>query len=352
LDTSSFEPIDPSAVEDLLGRAKQRSAQLRRRRILLLSGMGVDRMAEGIRRGRLAAPGPPRRFSPMTMALGSVGVVVAVVIALIVVGVTSGGPGVKLPVSSQPGSTAPDDGATAPVDVPASASVVQAVTGVTPEVANAVGLPATSVVAPPTVMTGQPALTIDGQPGAVFISGEFCPYCAAERWAMVMAFGRFGSFSNLSETVSSPWDIDPSTPTFSFYGASYTSSDITLDVVEHTGNDTTATGTHAELQPLTTQESDLWQTYDQVPGYPFLDIGNTFFVMSPSYLPTVLAGLDQAQVAAKLTNPDDPATVAIVGTANYLTAAICSVLGANAPSAWCTQPVIVKAAQAMGVSIN
>jgi hypothetical protein len=229
---------------------------------------------------------------------------------------------------------------------------VAAVTGVSTAVANDVGLPATSVVAPPTVKTGQPALTIGGQPGAVFIGGEFCPFCAAERWAIVVAFARFGTFSHLSLTTSSPWDTDPSTPTFSFDGASYTSPDIALATVEHAGNDTTAVATHTELQPLTTQEAALWQTYDQSSGYPFLDIGNTFFVMSPSYDPSVLAGLDQSDVAAKLTNPDDPVTVAIVGTANYLTAAICSVLGSKAPPVQCTQPVIMKAARAMGVSIS
>jgi hypothetical protein len=358
LDTSAFEPISPDAVDALLDRAKRRSAQLRRRPLVLLFGSAVGLRRQVIAPGGgddVTTPPPPRRFSPTTMALGSVGVVVAVVIALVLVDVTGGGSGGRIPVGGQPGATTPGQpansgGSLAPVDVPAPASVVDAVTGVSAQEANEVGVPPTSTVAPPTVKTGQPPLTIAGQPGAVFIGGEFCPYCAAERWAVVMAFSRFGSFSNLQETTSSPWDTYPSTPTFSFYGASYTSPFIALDAVEHAGNDATALGTRQELEPLTTQESDLWQTYDSSSGYPFLDIGNVAIVDSPSYVPSVLAGLDQQDVAARLADPTDPVTEDIVGTANYLTAAICSVLGPQAPSSWCTQPAIIQAAQAMGLS--
>ena len=51
------------------------------------------------------------------------------------------------------------------------------------------------------------------------------------------------------------------------------------------------------------------------------------FVTGPSYVPGVLAGLNQQEIAAKLSNPTDPVTQRIVGTANYLTASICAVTG-------------------------
>jgi len=346
LDTSAFDPLEPDAVEGLLIRTKQRSAELRRHpTMLLFDAVGWRRNSGRRRRMGLPAAGPPRRFSPSTMALASVGVVVALVVALVVVDATSGDPGAKLPVGRQPMA----GGVPGPVDVPTPVSVLDAVTGVTPQVANAVGVPPTSVVAPPTVQTGQPALVIGGRPGAVFIGGEFCPYCGAERWAIVMAFSRFGTFTNLSDTDSSPWDIDPSTPTFSFYRSSYTSSSVALAAVEHVGNDTTGLDTRRPLQPLTAREAKVWQTYDHSSGYPFLDIGNAVFAMGPSFDPSVLAGLDQADVAARLTNPDDPATRAIVGTANYLTAAICHVLGPTATSSWCTEPAVTQAAAALGL---
>jgi hypothetical protein len=234
------------------------------------------------------------------------------------------------------------------VNVPAQASVVKAVTSVPASVADAVGLPPTTTVVPPTVKSGQPPLTINGKPGAIFIGGEFCPFCAAERWAIIMAFSKFGTFSNLKETTSSPWDTDPSTPTFSFYGSSYTSPYITLDAVEHASNDHDGVGTSTELVPLTKQEANLWQTYDQSSGFPFLDIGNKALVTSPSYVPTVLAGLDQSDVASKLTNPKDPVTISIVGTANYLTASICAVTGQK-PASVCSASIVGKAAKAMGL---
>jgi hypothetical protein len=292
----------------------------------------------------MSGPGTPRRFSPSTMAFGTIGVVVAIVVALFAVALTSGGTG------GRPAHTSPPTGLSVPSSTSAPSTLLAEVTGVTPSVANAVGLPSTSTVVAPDVKTGQPALTIGGLPGAVFIGGEFCPYCAAERWAIIMAFGRFGTFSGLSEITSSPWDVDPSTATFSFYGATYTSPVVTLDTVENESNDTDGLGTRTALQPLTDLESNLWQTYDNPEGFPFLDIGNSVFVLSPSYDPRVLAGLDQQDIAARLTNPNDPVTVAIVGTADYLTAAICSVVGPSASSTWCGQPAITKAATAMGLS--
>jgi hypothetical protein len=287
------------------------------------------------------------------MALGSVGVVVVIVIALVAVGVTTRGGGLALRPApahgSGTGSHLDTQGALPPTDTLAPASVVNAVTGVTPQVADAVGLPPTSTVVPPTVKKGQPALTIDGFPGAIFIGGEFCPYCAAERWAIVMAFSRFGTFSNLAETASSPWDTFPSTPTFSFYGSTYSSRFLTLDTDEDESNDTSAAGNRSVLQPPTPLESALWKQYDNPEGFPFLDIGNSVFVVSPSFYPSVLSGLDQADVAAKLTDPNAPSTQSIVATATYLTAAICSMLAGDS-SSWCSDAAVTHAATAMGIS--
>ncbi len=279
----------------------------------------------------------PQRFSPSTIAFAAVAVVVVIVVGFVIFKVTQ---------PSKPPST---PGLTAPVNTPAQASVLSAVTNPPASVAAAVGLPSTSVVVPPTVKKGQPPLTISGKPGAVFIGGEFCPYCAAERWSIIMAFSKFGTFNNLQETTSSPWDTDPSTPTFSFYGSTYTSAYITLNAVEHNSNDKTGVGTSVLLQPLTKQEANLWQTYDNSSGFPFMDIGNKAFVTSPSYVPTVLAGLDQQDVASKLSHPKDPVTQSIVGTANYLTAGICAATGQK-PASVCSAPVVATAAHAMGLS--
>ena len=281
---------------------------------------------------------PPQRFSPSTLAFVAVAVVVVVIVGAVIFKITDS--------SSK---KAPATSSLTPTVTAAPASLVNEVTGVPATVAATVGLPSTNTVAAPTYKKGQPPLTIDGKPGAVFIGGEFCPYCAAERWAIIMAFSKFGTFSGLQETTSSPWDTDPSTPTFTFVNTTYTSPYITFDTSEHESNDTTALGTRTVLQPLTSLESRLWAKYDDPEGFPFLDIGNKSFVLAPSYDPSVLAGLDQADVASKLKNPKDPVTQAIVGTSNYLTAGICNMTGQK-PASVCSAPVVAKAAKAIGLT--
>ena len=286
---------------------------------------------------QITAP-PPRRFSPSTLAFASIGLVVVIILVFVVVKVTSGG-------------NTPSKTAVLPPPTPASAQVVSDVTGVTAAVANTVGIG--SGVTAPQVLKGQPPLTDGGKPELLFIGAEFCPYCAAERWAMVMAMSRFGTWSGLMETTSSPWDVYPDTATFTFRNATFTSQYLSLVSVEHETNDNNGSGTRKLFQPLTTAQSNLWQKYStqfgEQTGYPFLDFGNKVFVLGPSYVPDALAGLNQQEIAAKLSNTDDVVTQRIVGTANYLTASICALTG-NKPVAVCTAPGTHKAAVSMKLS--
>jgi hypothetical protein len=155
----------------------------------------------------------------------------------------------------------------------------------------------------------------------------------------LIAFSKFGTFSGVKEARSSAFDVDPSTATFSFYQASYTSSLIGFRPMEVESNVTSASDNPQLLQKPTEEEDALWDAYSGElgvsQGFPFLDIDNKVFVVTPGYNPDILAGLDQAQIAAKLTNPNDPVTQGIVGTANDLTAAICSVTGQQ-PASVCT----------------
>jgi Domain of unknown function (DUF929) len=130
---------------------------------------------------QITAP-PPRRFSPTTLAFVSVAVVVVIVVVFVVVKLTGS-------------STSSGNSTALPPPVPASAAVVAQVTGVTPAVSNAVGTGAG--VTAPQVLKGQPPLTSGGKPEMLFIGAEFCPYCAAERWAMVLALSRFAARDHL-----------------------------------------------------------------------------------------------------------------------------------------------------------
>src|ERR1039458_3037960 len=84
----------------------------------------------------------------------------------------------------------------------APASVLAAVTSVSPSVSSTIG--AGGVADPLEAISGSPAALTgsSGKPEVFYLGAEFCPYCAAERWSVVIALSRFGKFSNLHITTS------------------------------------------------------------------------------------------------------------------------------------------------------
>lgn len=299
------------------------------------NGRGGGGGGGGRRTGTPVTSGPPRRFAPSTVAFASIAVVVLVVVALVLVKVTGGS----------------GTGGTGGADVIAPASLVHQVTNVPDSVFQAVGVP--SSIQTPGVDKNQPPLTANGKPEALYIGAEFCPYCAAERWAIITAFSRFGTFSGLKETNSSAYDVYPQTATFSFYGATYTSNLIHFTMIEHETNDTNGAGSRKVLMPLTSAQSNLWSKYAAhfgvQTGYPFINFNNHIFILGPAYSPQLLSGLDQSAIAAKLTNPSDPITQAVIGEANYLSAAICSMTGQQ-PTAVCSASATKAASKSLGLS--
>ncbi|MDT4893222.1 MAG: hypothetical protein QOE97_2257 [Pseudonocardiales bacterium] len=223
---------------------------------------------------------------------------------------------------------------------PASAAVVGEVTAVPATVLNTVG--AGSVTTLPTAITGTPLTAANGQPQILYVGAEYCPYCAAERWGVVVALSRFGTFANLGATASSPSDVYPSTATFTFHGASYTSSQLAFSAVETQSNQV-VNGSYTPLDTLSAADQALMTKYDPSGGIPFIDIGGKFLISGASYSPAVLQGKTQAQIAAALTDPTSAIAKAIDGTANVITAAVCASTG-NQPASVCTAPGVVAAA--------
>jgi len=191
---------------------------------------------------------------------------------------------------------------------------------------------------------------IDGhQPTVLFIGAEFCPLCAAERWATVIALSNFGKWSGLQTTTSSPYDSYPLTNTFTFRSASITSPYVYFKLIENETNDNSGANTRQQLQPVSNYELGIWTHYmNGQTGYPFMDINNKVIFAGPSYNPQILQGLTWDQIAADLSNPQSPVTQAIVGTANYITAGICAVTGQQ-PASVCTAAPVPAVQRAMGL---
>jgi thiol-disulfide isomerase/thioredoxin len=240
------------------------------------------------------------------------------------------------------------EGVTRSADAPVPTPVLADVTSVPVPVANQIGAGSAQnnlVAARGPTLTGP-----NGHPQVLYVGAEYCPYCAAERWGLVVALSRFGSFSGLKTTTSAADDVDPSTPTFSFYGATYESQYVDFVAVELTTNQKVG-GQYQPLQQPTAEQQALLNKYDAAPyvaanaagSIPFLDIGNQYVLAGASFDPGLLDGKSWEQIAASLKDPSTDTAKAIVGTANYLTAAICQSTN-NQPADVCTQPAITQLA--------
>jgi hypothetical protein len=229
--------------------------------------------------------------------------------------------------------------ALAPASGSADAAVTQALAAIPADTFNAVGTG--TVKAAPTAITG-PALTADDKPRVLYVGAEYCPYCAAERWPMVVALSRFGTFSDLGQTTSASADVYPSTATLSFHGAGYTSDLLSFTGVETTTNVPSGNG-YTPLDTLSVTDQALDSQYNSAGSIPFVDFGNKYLISGASYDPAVLQGLTHEQIATALADPSSPVAQAVIGTANVITAALCN-LTDNHPADVCSSAGVVAGA--------
>jgi thiol-disulfide isomerase/thioredoxin len=263
------------------------------------------------------------------IASGSIIAVIAVVVVFIVVKANN-----KPAASSSNGPTGS-----------ALASVVSKVTSVPASTLDKIGAGSfTGKIQP--VQGGTP-LTSGGKPEMLYMGAEYCPYCAAERWSMIMALSRFGTFSGLSTVHSSTTDTPSNISTFTFHGSSYTSKYLTFTPVEMQTNVLdSSTGNYPILEKPTSAQQALLTKYDAPPyvssadagAIPFIYFGGKYLSIGASYDATVLSGKSWTQIASALNDPNSAIAKAIGGTANYITAAICKMTG-NQPASACTSTV-------------
>jgi hypothetical protein len=190
-------------------------------------------------------------------------------------------------------------------------------------------------------VTGTPLTGSAGKPQVFYYGAEFCPYCAAERWPLIIALSRFGTFSGLQTTTSSSSDVYPNTPTFTFKSATYTSTYIEFRGVETTDRD------HNPLQSPTASEQQVISRYDASGTIPFVDFGNRYAFTGAMYSPDVIGGMSWQAVADTLKQPDSAQAKAIIGSADLITAAVCK-MSSDQPATVCGSATIQDLEKKLG----
>jgi hypothetical protein len=203
----------------------------------------------------------------------------------------------------------------------ATDTVLSGVTSIPVSTYDSVGVDAVKTL--PDAIKADP-LTADGKPRLLYVGAEYCPFCAAERWSVVAALSRFGTFTGLGQTASTPSDVYPNTPTLSFHGSSYTSKYVSFSgyEIQDTNGKT--------LDTLPSDDQALLDKYDAPPyvkgqggSIPFIDLFGSYVVSGASYSPDIFAGMSHAQVAQAMQDPTSEVAKNVDGMANVFSAIIC-----------------------------
>src|SRR5437016_4529727 len=108
-----------------------------------------------------------------------------------------------------------------------------------------------------------PPLVSGGLPRVLYVGGLFCPFCATQRWPMVAALARFGTFKGLRYARSATQgETVQNIHTFSFSGVTYTSSYLSFTPFETTDR------SHKPLDTLPAGDATLVNTLDNQPTLP------------------------------------------------------------------------------------
>ena len=229
---------------------------------------------------------------------------------------------------------------TVPVGPPAPAGLVPDARGtilptipptIPPPPSGTSGYASTLLIAPGSLVpVSGPPLTEAGKPEVLYVATEYCPYCAVENWALIVALSRFGHFTGLTTSRSPQFEGVPPIDTWTFYGSSYTSPYLAFVPVETHSNvlvspkaDKENGASYRVLQRLTPAEQAVIDKYDSKGSTPFIDFANQV-AQAGSGIPTnLLAGRTWQQLAAALRQPETPLGAALLNEADTLTTALC-----------------------------
>ena len=194
----------------------------------------------------------------------------------------------------------------------------------------------------PTGAKGRP-LSSGGKPEVLYVANEYCPFCTAQSWPLIIALSRFGEFSGLGTSRSPTFDKIPPIDGWTFYGSSYKSPYLAFAPVETYSNvlvspkaDPGDPTSYRRLQRLTPAEQAVVHEFDGQGQTPFIDFGGTATALGSDIIPATLAGLTWSQIAADLRRPASTAGAAILLSAAVLTAELCQ-LTRDRPATACSK---------------
>ena len=239
----------------------------------------------------------------------------------------------------------------------APSSLVATVTSVPASVYDAVGVTSPTVPVEslgPAGTGGAPIwlATAGGPPLPVvfFYGAEFAPYPAVQRWPLILALSRFGTFTQLGVMQSSATTAFASLSTFTFWNVRYSSKYVILESVERYSALNPTGGRYLGLQRPDARQSAAIASYGGSPTtFALLDVANRYVLNGASFTPGALAGLSQSQIAGNFTTPASPLTQAVVTSANEITASICAV-DSDKPDAVCESKGVLAADQVLKIT--
>lgn len=168
------------------------------------------------------------------------------------------------------------------------------------------------------VEVSKDAIKRDGKLFVFFMGAEYCPYCAAERWAIVRALQKFGQWSGLNQTMSAARDEQfLNLPTYDFTEATYTSTHIEFVSRE------TKDREFKPLQKLLKAEEKLLHKYNPKKEIPFLLIGGRFMQIGSGFTPKIFIGHTFRQTETELKKSESEIRKTIDEEASCIAALLC-----------------------------
>lgn len=213
----------------------------------------------------------------------------------------------------------------------ASEAVVASVTSIPADVYDRVG--GGGIANPLRATTFDMLRGASGMPLVIYVGAEYCPFCASEKWSVIAALSRFGTFQGLELSTSSSTDAFPDTPTLTFRKASYQSTFIELSAIE------TADRQGRPIANTTPVQQAAMDRSDQQGSIPFVSVAERHVAVGSGYRPDVLTGRTWTQIAEQMRDPSTPLARGVIGNANWITAAICEQTGGQ-PAAVCASPAV------------